>query len=97
MEAEPEKVMPKIVRKPDEPTRKEFEEHMVLHIPFRAWCPHCVKGRAKAGPHRENKSENAIPTIAMDYCYMKSQDGNSHNEDMEIIGMPILVIKYIMT
>ena len=25
------------LRRPEEPTQKEFEEHMVLHLPFRAW------------------------------------------------------------
>ena len=82
-----------VVRKPEEPTQKELEEHMVTHIPFRAWCPHCVKGRAKAGPHRENKSENTMPTIDMDYCYMKYKDDDRNNDDREIRCMPILVIK----
>ena len=38
---------------------------MVLHMPFRAWCPHCVKGRTKSEPHRtvEEKEEETVPTI----------------------------------
>ena len=67
-------VKKKTLRKPEEPAQREFEEHMVLHIPFRAWCPHCVKGRAKAGPHKDSKAENSVPMIAMDYCYMKSAE-----------------------
>ena len=46
------------MRKPEEPTQKEFEDHMISHMPFRAWCPHCVKGRAKSEPHPV-KEDNA--------------------------------------
>ena len=92
-EEEQDKAEHRTLRKPEEPTQKEFEEHMVLHIPFRAWCPHCVKGRAKAGPHRTDNSEKTIPTVAMDYCYMKSKDDDRSKEEREIRGMPILVIK----
>ena len=97
MEGETGQSAHRILRKPQEPTQKEFEEHMVLHLPFRAWCPHCVKGRAKAGPHRESRSEATVPTIAMDYCYMKSQEDNRNREEREIRGMPIFVIKDTMT
>ena len=40
-EDEEEKQEVKILKKPSEPTQKEWEEHMVLHWPFRSWCPHC--------------------------------------------------------
>ena len=43
--------VPKL-RKPHQPTREEWEEHMILHLPYRNWCPHCVNGRAKNEPHR---------------------------------------------
>ena len=86
------------LRKPEEPTQREFEEHMVLHLPFRAWCPQCVKGRSKSEPHRVNKesAEEIIPTVAMDYMWMKSREesrNKSDEEDQEMRGMPILVIK----
>eukprot|EP00969_Alexandrium_andersonii_P341694 15103145-Alexandrium_andersonii.AAC.1 len=37
---------PRMVSMPEEPTRKEFAEHQLTRIPFRAWCPHCVGGKA---------------------------------------------------
>ena len=85
------------IRRPEEPTQREFEEHMVLHLPFRAWCPHCVKGRAKSEPHKANKEseESTIPTIAMDYMWMKSEEESrqrKEEEAAEMRGMPILVI-----
>ena len=71
---------------------------MILHLPFRAWCPHCVNGRAKSTPHKVNKQleEETIPTVAMDYMWMKSREDSrnkSEEEEQEMRGMPILVIK----
>ena len=64
-------------RKPEEPSLKEWEEHMILHTPFRPWCPHCVKGRAKNEPHWERirEQDERIPIIALDYMWMKSEKG----------------------
>ena len=85
------------IRKPEEPTQRELEEHRVLRMPFRAWCPHCVKGRAKSEPHRiaKRKDEETVPTVSMDYMWMKSKEErkqNGENEDSELRGMPILVM-----
>ena len=30
------------------PSKKEMEEHMITRIPLRAWCPHCIRGKARA-------------------------------------------------
>ena len=47
---------------------------MATHIPFRAWCPHCVAGKGKCQPHfRGSGEEVGTPTIAFDYMYMKSE------------------------
>ena len=40
------------VTKPEEPTRKEWEEHQLTHVPYRSWCPFCVKGRGRQDAHR---------------------------------------------
>ena len=86
------------IRRPEEPTQREFEEHMVLHMPFRAWCPHRVKGRAKSEPHWivKEKEEETVPTLSMDYMWMNSKEEskqNEDNEDTELRGMPIRVMK----
>ena len=86
------------IRKPEEPAHREFEEHMVLHMLVRAWCPHCVKGRANSEPHRivRGKEEETVPTISMDYMWRTSKSESKMNEDngdTELRGMPILVIK----
>ena len=35
---------PSVPLAPVRPSTKEVEEHMVTHMPFRSWCPHCVRG-----------------------------------------------------
>ena len=57
------------------PSMKEKEEHFVSHFPFRAWCEHCVRGKAKAMKHvRVDHSEEQVPVISVDYCFMNSKD-----------------------
>ena len=35
---------PKIGRIPKAPTKRELEEHLPLHMPYKSWCPICVSG-----------------------------------------------------
>ena len=72
-----EAVLPFARRKPEEPTKEERRIHKITHLPFRSWCPHCVKARAKNWPHykqrEEKKSEKALVTFAVDYCLMRDE------------------------
>ena len=51
---------------PGDPTEEEFENHCVTHLPFRRWCPICVKAKGKEDAHRE-AGESTKPTIVLDY------------------------------
>ena len=86
-------------RKPEEPTRKEVEEHAMHHAVYRPWCPHCVKGKGvvrghRARPHAE---EEAVPEVHMDYMFMDDDEVTSKNPWRDGAGMPILVAKDRMT
>ena len=49
---------------------------MVTHTPYRSWCPHCVRGRARAEQHRKNaEEEGTIPTLAIDYAFLGKDEG----------------------
>ena len=80
----------KVVREGYSPTQKEIDEHIVSHLPFRAWCRHCVKGKAKGLPHRIKKErvEEQVPLVSIDYMFM--HDKQKEGEER---GMPILVMK----
>ena len=81
----------------------EVREGASWTVPLKV-CPagicssYCVKGRAKSEPHRVTKEaeDEIIPTVAMDYMWMKSKEEkekNAEEEDQELRGMPILVMK----
>lgn len=31
------------------PSKEEWDNHMRTHIPYRKWCPHCVRGKKEIG------------------------------------------------
>ena len=75
---------------PKEPTRVDREEHGSTHCPYRTWCEHCVKARARNGHHRsstpiEPLEEIKVPKVHMDYFLMC-------REDEEASKNPLLVI-----
>ena len=34
--------VPRVLWEPGQPTCEEVREHNVIHLPYRAWCRHCV-------------------------------------------------------
>ena len=79
---------PRIATLPIRPTKDEVEAHMITHVPYRSWCPHCVRGKSKGLAHRRQSRDHEIPTVAIDYMFMT----DTQREDEEV-GMPILVSK----
>ena len=76
------------------PSMKEKEEHFVSHFPFRALCEHCVRGKAKAMKHvRVDHSEEQVPVISVDYCFMNSKDDTVITEDTQSKHSPVLVVR----
>ena len=60
-----------------QPSRKEVMEHKRTHIPFRLWCPHCVKGRGRNDPHTSGAAKGKgfeWPLVAIDYGYLKEEN-----------------------
>ena len=56
-----------------DPKPKEVEEHWAKgHMPFKPWCPVCVKSRGKEDPHyadtKKEKEEKGLPRISIDYA-----------------------------
>ena len=91
-EEEPaEAITPRIVRAPTKPSARDVEAHMTTHLPYRSWCPHCVRGRARGKSHpKADSSGKTLPTIALDYMFMHS--AQSEGEER---GMPDLVARDI--
>lgn len=81
-------IKPKTIRVDHTPSRQEVEEHMLSHFPFKAWCKHCVKGKAKGKLHRRIKDTEKYTKaiVSMDYMFMGTKQ-----EKEEEGGTPILV------
>ena len=81
----------RVRRAPEEPTKKEREEHEATHIPYRSWCRHCVRGRAVNRPHRREQAEEGdepdkkVPRVSMDYFFMSQQDEKAHDYPMLLV------------
>ena len=62
---------------PKLPNEQEVKEHNLSgHMPFRSWCPHCVRGRGKEMEHkRKDEDETGIPEYHMDYCFPGDAEG----------------------
>ena len=53
------------------PTRREVENHNLTHVPYRNWCPHCVRGRGKDLDHRRSVEDNRRTLeFSFDYCFL---------------------------
>ena len=82
--------VPKVVKCDPRPSQEEVDKHNVTHLPYRSWCPHCIRGKAKRRAHRKRVREKrqGIPVISLDYMWMK---GKKEEEDTEQEGNPIMV------
>jgi len=68
-----------VYRKPPKgPTASEVSEHKKTHLPFRPWCPVCVRGRGKNWAHfkaKEVEEEERCPAVSFDYCFLRDKTG----------------------
>ena len=84
-EAVGEAAAPWTRRLPYKPTDDERMSHSVSHLPFRAWCSHCVKGLARDGSHRRDDGPPPdIPIAAMDFCFVHTE---SDDDVLTILAM----------
>ena len=73
-----------------QPTVKEMEEHESLHMPYRLWCPHCVRGRGVSSQHKmrlegPDEKSHRVPVIGMDYAFLcKNGEKGQPNPDSQM-------------
>ena len=74
-EQEEEGRSPEALATPEGPSNREREEHNLTHIPYRDWCEHCVRARARKRAHRRRKQElkkeelKRVTRTYMDFFY----------------------------
>ena len=76
---------PSVAEVPRQPSARERALHETTHIPYRAWCPHCVATRARGDYHSgvADPGETALrehPTVQADffYCEERREDAKLH-------------------
>ena len=80
---------PKVPRTPATPTVDELKMHNVSHLPFRAWCAHCVAGRGTSVAHRMPADKQYTkPVVAADYAFLSGSAEAGHASES-----PVLVLK----
>ena len=64
----------KPLRDPGAPTQSEIDAHNITHLPYRAWCPACVAGKARDRLHKAFAYEDkGIPEVVFDYCFLGAE------------------------
>ena len=56
------------LKTPGEPSISERRQHELTHLPYRDWCPLCVKAKGRHGASK--KIVDRQPVIQIDYCYL---------------------------
>jgi hypothetical protein len=74
----------KVLRGPTRPTKLELEEHEHSHIPFRSWCPHCMRGKSKASGHRSSNGAREKPIVSIDYAFLGVSKGTSREDRIRL-------------
>ena len=55
---------------PTQPTKQEMDEHSLTHMPYRSWCPICVRAKGKQDAYKQQQSKQ--PVIQIDFAYLKT-------------------------
>ena len=61
---------------PRKPSQEEVDEHELTHLPYRNWCPICVKAKGKELDHRKSIEEpRGLSEYSFDYCFPGDEFG----------------------
>ena len=60
-----------MLKTPIMPTIEDVKMHYITHLPYRSWCPICVKAKLLEDGHYrvklKDKNEDGLPIVSMDY------------------------------
>ena len=88
-----EDTLSKALKTPFKPTQRMIYDHNISHLPFRAWCAACVRGRGKSNKHSlQDKSEDLYPVISIDYGFFGTKK-QIKDKEVGSSKLPVLVAK----
>ena len=88
--------VPKTLRSPIKPSAEAIAAHYTTHLPYRNWCPVCVKAKGKEDAHRrganvpDKEDEAGVATVSMDY---NSLDESMTRVDEHLSKLKTMVMK----
>ena len=87
--------VPNVLACPGQPTKEERRKHNCTHIPYRAWCDHCVRGRGRNRAARNicgsyNAAKGLVPRVHADYAFF-SVNANGDECDGEEAGSRVVL------
>ena len=80
---------PALQQRTAKPSAEEIELHNLTHLPFAAWCEHCIATRGKEDPRRSglakatSSSDSSKPRLSFDFCYTST----AHCEDPPAVAL----------
>ena len=61
---------------PRKPTKDEVDYHELFHLPYRNWCPLCVRAKGKELDHRKSLDEpRGLSEYSFDYAFPGDEFG----------------------
>ena len=93
---EEEAELPKRICREWRPSKEEVDIHNRTHLPYRSWCPHCVRGKARRRNRRKRRRnvKGSVPVVSLDYMWMKGKKGDGQDD---VKGSPFLVTHCLET
>ena len=84
-EQERQPVAQKLAEPPDEKTQ---QLHMLTHLPYQDWCPHCVAFRARPDRHKRDGSvkDGGIPTVFFDFGCTKAVEPGGQAQETKFVN-----------
>ena len=70
----------------------EVRQHYISHVPYRAWCPHCPRGKGRSLQHsmksaKDKKDERVRPRVSMDYFYLTKKNPNKEEDALPLLAI----------
>ena len=81
----------------EKPGDEEVQRHMLIHIPYAAWCEACVKSKGTPERHERNEGricDREIPTLSFDFAFNgKIVEDGAEGEADEGAKLTTLVVR----
>ena len=95
--ADDEGQVPNVLACPGQPTKEERRKHNCTHIPYRAWCDHCVRGRGRNRAARNlcgsyNAAKGFLPRVHADYAFFSVNASGEDCDDDDPGGRVVLKV-----